>query len=688
MSQLSIVRNIGIAAHIDAGKTTVSERVLFLTGVTRKVGEVHDGKATMDFMKQEQERGITIASAAITCHWRDHTINLIDTPGHVDFTIEVERSLRVLDGMVAVFCAVGGVETQSETVWGQADLHQVPRIVFVNKMDRPGADFFLVIKQLRETLDANAVAFQLPIMEGDEFRGAVDLVNMNAWRYEGFERTEIPIPADMADAVKEARKNILEAVSDMDDALMERYLEGGDFTAAEIKGATRKAVLAMTVFPVFCGAAYKNAGVQLMLDAVVDYLPSPADMPETRGTRPGNLEEALVRHANPEEPFSALAFKIIHDPYVGQQTFVRIYSGRLESGMSVQNTSSNFRERVGRIMRIKAKEREEMTSAEAGDIVALVGLKKTFTGQTLCSVNDPILLESIRIPDPVIHMSVKGKNQSEQEKLGKGLHRLAMEDPSFTIRSDEETGDVIIGGMGELHLEILVDRLKTEFAVECETGRPSVAFRESLVRTVENSYKHSKQTGGHGQFAHLVMRFEPLPGGEFEFVNAIRGGAIPQEFHSAIQKGIQDAMAAGVIARYPLVGVKAVLVDGTTHPVDSSEMAFRTCASMCFRQALTTGAVQLLEPLMKVEVATPDDYIGDIVGDLNSRRGKIVSMRRFRKGSQKIVADVPLSEMFGYSTPLRTMSSGRANYAMEFRTYQAVPQKIAEEIIRERAANR
>ena len=677
MSGLSKVRNIGIAAHIDAGKTTVTERILFLAGVTRKLGEVHDGKATMDFMKQEQERGITIASAAISCSWNDCRINLIDTPGHVDFTLEVERSLRVLDGMIAVFCAVGGVEPQSETVWGQADLHRVPRLALINKMDRPGADFFGAIEGMRDVLDANAIAYQVPIIRDDQFSGVVDLVDMQAYLYEGFERTTIPVPEDMLPKVESKRTQLLEALSEFDDEFMALYLDGETMTPELVRNATRSAVQRRVLVPVLAGTAFKNSGIQLLLDAVCDYLPSPLDVGAIVASDTLDPEKTHARNPTPADPFAALAFKIIHDPFVGQQTFIRIYSGAVSSGDFVWNATRKGRERVGRIMRIAAREREEMSRAEAGDIVALVGLKKTSTGNTLCDNDARVLLESIRVPETVISIRVSGSNQKEGEQLGKALHKLAQEDPSFTVTIDSETSETVLGGMGELHLEVLVDRIRSEFGVDCVVGVPSVSYREAMGKLVATDYKHAKQTGGHGQFAHVVMRFEPTDDNLFTFVTKIRGGAVPTEYFPSIKRGIEDAMQSGVLAGYPVLGVKATLVDGNFHAVDSSDMAFRTAASACFKKAFKQSAPKLLEPIMKVEIATPDDYIGDIVGDLGSRRGKVGSMRRFRKGAQKINALVPLANLFGYATPLRTMSSGRANFSMEFQSYQSAP--IAEQ---------
>ncbi len=684
MSKLSLTRNIGIAAHIDAGKTTVTERILFLSGVTRKVGEVHDGQATMDWMEQEQERGITIASAAITCHWRNHRLNLIDTPGHVDFTLEVERSLRVLDGMVGVFCAVGGVQAQSETVWGQADIHKVPRIAFINKMDRPGADFFGAIESMRGVLDVNAVAYQFPLMKDDVFSGVVDLVEMRAYLYQGFDRTEASIPDWAAKEAELHRTALLEALSQFDDSLMQDYLDGKDIAVDHLRRVTREAVSRIELVPVLAGAAYKNSGIQLLLDAVVDYLPSPLETQTIVGHDPDDESIELHRVPDPSDPFCALTFKIIHDPYVGQQSFIRIYSGRVQTGDTVFNASLGIKERVGRIMRIKAKEREEMTSAEAGDIVALVGMKKTVTGHTLCTPDAPIRLESIQLPNPVIHQRVMAPDTKEQEKLAKAMSRLALEDPSFTVTHDEETSDMILGGMGELHLEILVDRLRTDFSVRCQTSSPSVAYRETITRSAEEQYRHVKQTGGHGQFAHVVMRFEPLESNGFEFEVRIRGGSVPLEYHSAVQKGVQDAMEQGVLARYSVTGVKAILLDGTHHEVDSSEMAFRLAGAQCFKKAALHAGPRILEPVMKIDIATPDEYIGEIVGDLGARRGRVTAMRRYRKGSQKIDGVVPLAEMFGYSTPLRTMSSGRANFSMEFHEYQPVPMAVQEKIVAER----
>ncbi|MBQ6728967.1 MAG: elongation factor G [Bacteroidales bacterium] len=681
---ISKLRNIGIAAHIDAGKTTVSERILFFTGVNRKVGETHDGQATMDFMKQEQERGITIASAAITAHWNGYQINLIDTPGHVDFTVEVERSLRVIDGMVAVFCAVGGVEPQSETVWNQADKYRVPRIAFVNKMDRTGADFQEVVNQMHKYLGANAVPLHLPIGAESNFEGMVDLVQMNSVRFIEKERIVGPIPENMMEQAQEARRNLIEKVADLDDEIAELYLEDAEIPTDKLMAAIRQATIKLMMVPVLCGAAYKNKGIQLLLDAIVDYLPSPNDLGAVIAHDPANEEKTYRRNPSENEPFSALAFKLINDPYVGQQTFIRIFSGKLTNGMSVYNTNKLKSERVGRIFRIKAKEREEINEASAGEIVALVGMKYTKTGDTLCDEEQPILLESINIPPAVIEMKVSLDDKKNRSKLSEALAKLCNEDPSFHAHFDEETEETIIAGMGELHLEIIVDRLKEEFKVPVTVGAPSVSFRETITAPFECNYRFVKQTGGKGQFAHTVIRFEPNPGGGFEFVDITKGGVIPKEYIPSVQKGLAAAMNKGPFAGYPVVDVKCVLVDGSSHPVDSSDMAFQLCAQMCFKQAFMKASPVLLEPVMKVEINTPDDYIGNVTGDLNKRRGRIEAMRRFRKGSQKLDAFVPLMEMFGYATALRNLTSGRANYSMEFHQYMPTPKDRQEEIVKER----
>ena len=685
MSQnISKLRNIGIAAHIDAGKTTVSERILFFTGVNRKVGETHDGQATMDFMKQEQERGITIASAAITAHWNDHQINLIDTPGHVDFTVEVERSLRVIDGMVAVFCAVGGVEPQSETVWNQADKYRVPRIAFVNKMDRTGADFNEVVGQMQKYLGANAVPLHLPIGAESTFEGMVDLVQMNSVRFIEKERIVGPIPEAMMEQAQAARRNLIEKVADLDDDMAELYLDDKDIPTDLLMSAIRKATIKLMMVPVLCGAAYKNKGIQLLLDAIVDYLPSPKDLGAVIAHDPYNEEKTCQRNPSENEPFAALAFKLINDPYVGQQTFIRIFSGKLTNGMSVYNTNKTKSERVGRIFRIKAKEREEIAEAGPGEIVALVGMKYTRTGDTLCDENAPLMLENIHIPPAVIEMKVNLEDKKNRSKLSEALAKLCNEDPSFRAHFDEETEETIIAGMGELHLEIIVDRLNTEFKVPVTVGAPSVSFRETITAPFECNYKFSKQTGGKGQYAHTVIRFEPNPGKGFEFVDVSKGGVVPKEYIPSVEKGLLAAMNKGPFAGYPVVDVKCVLVDGSSHPVDSSDMAFQLCAQMCFKQAFMKASPVLLEPMMKVEINTPDDYIGNVTGDVNKRRGRIENMRRFRKGSQKLDAFIPLMEMFGYATALRNLTSGRANYSMEFFQYTPTPKDKQEEIVKER----
>ncbi len=686
MSQnISKLRNIGIAAHIDAGKTTVSERILFFTGVNRKVGETHDGQATMDFMKQEQERGITIASAAITAHWNDHQINLIDTPGHVDFTVEVERSLRVIDGMVAVFCAVGGVEPQSETVWNQADKYRVPRIAFVNKMDRTGADFNEVVGQMQKYLGANAVPLHLPIGAEATFEGMVDLVQMNSVRFVEKERIVGPIPEAMMEQAQAARRNLIEKVADLDDDVAELYLEDKEIPTDLLMAAIRKATIKLMMVPVLCGAAYKNKGIQLLLDAIVDYLPSPKDLGAVIAHDPYNEEKTCQRNPSENEPFAALAFKLINDPYVGQQTFIRIFSGKLTNGMSVYNTNKTKSERVGRIFRIKAKEREEINEAGPGEIVALVGMKYTRTGDTLCDEKAPLMLENIHIPPAVIEMKVNLEDKKNRSKLSEALAKLCNEDPSFRAHFDEETEETIIAGMGELHLEILVDRLNTEFKVPVTVGAPSVSFRETITAPFECNYKFSKQTGGKGQYAHTVIRFEPNPGKGFEFVDVTKGGVIPKEYIPSVEKGLAAAMNKGPFAGYPVVDVKCVLVDGSSHPVDSSDMAFQLCAQMCFKQAFMKASPVLLEPMMKVEINTPDDYIGNVTGDVNKRRGRIENMRRFRKGSQKLDAFIPLMELFGYATALRNLTSGRANYSMEFYQYTPTPKDKQEEIVKERS---
>lgn len=685
MSQnTSNLRNIGIAAHIDAGKTTVSERILFFTGVNRKVGETHDGSATMDFMKQEQERGITIASAAITTHWNDCQINLIDTPGHVDFTVEVERSLRVIDGMVAVFCAVGGVEPQSETVWNQADKYRVPRIGFVNKMDRMGADFQEVVSQMNRYLGANAVPIQMPIGAEADFEGMVDLVSMQAITFRDKERIVGPVPENLLEQAKEARRNLIEKVADCDDDVAELYLEDAEVPAELLMSAIRKATIKLMMVPVLCGAAYKNKGIQLLLDAIVDYLPSPNDLGAVVAHMPDDENKTCTRNPSENEPLSALAFKLINDPFVGQQTFIRVFSGKLVNGMTVYNTNKCKEERIGRIFRIKAKEREEIAEAGPGEIVALVGMKVTRTGDTLCDSANPVLLESISIPPAVIEVKVNLDDTKNRSKLSEALAKLCNEDPSFRAHFDEETEETIIAGMGELHLEIIVDRLKEEFKIPVTTGAPSVSFRETITVPFECNYKYVKQTGGHGQYAHTVIRFEPNPGKGFEFEDVTKGGVIPKEFIPSVQKGLQTAMQKGPLAGYPVVDVRCVLVDGSSHPVDSSDMAFQTCAQLCLKQAFPKAGPLLMEPSMKVEINTPDEYIGAVTGDVNKRRGRIEAMRRFRKGSQKLDCFVPLMEMFGYATALRNVTSGRANYSMEFDSYTPTPKAVQDEVVKTR----
>ncbi len=676
-------RNIGIAAHIDAGKTTVTERILFYTGVNRAIGEVHDGKATMDFMKQEQERGITIASAAITCEWNSHKINIIDTPGHVDFTIEVERSMRVLDGIIAVFCAVGGVEAQSETVWSQADRYKVPRIAFVNKMDRPGADFADVVSQLDERLSAGATPFQIPMGAGEDFRGVIDLIAMKAITFKDNIPSISEIPDEFAKEAAQWRNSMLEHLSEFDDEIAEIYLDGNPVPEEMIRSVARFCVLRSLFTPVFCGAAYKNIGIQLLLNAVIEFLPSPLNRGATVGHGIDDPEVTHTRHPTTSSPFSALAFKVINDPYVGQQTFVRTYSGLLKAGDTLMNSNTNRKVRVSRILRIHAKDRKEMQEVGPGDIVALIGLKDTYTGHTLCSREHPLLLESVRVPLPVISVKVGTESQKEQEKLLSSLRKMAFEDPSFTIRQVDRVNETVIAGMGELHLEIIVDRLKTEFGVIAQVSQPSVEYRETISIELHHDYKFSKQTGGKGQFAHTIMLIEPNPGGGFEFINAVKGGAIPTEYIPAVKKGIQDAISKGILADYQVVDIKVTLLDGTAHTVDSSEMSFRTCGSRCFKEAFQRAAPRLLEPMMTLEIATPDEHIGDIVGDLNRRRGKILSMRRYRKGSQKISGEAPLMELFGYATTIRSLSSGRANYSMELKEYSPLPQALQEKTLAE-----
>ncbi len=681
---LERVRNIGIMAHIDAGKTTTTERILYYTGRTHKIGEVHDGAATMDWMAQEQERGITITSAATTCKWNNHQINIIDTPGHVDFTIEVERSLRVLDGAVGVFCAVGGVEPQSETVWRQADKYNVPRLAFVNKMDRVGADFFRVVQEIGERLGHTAVPLNLPIGAEDSFVGVVDLVRMKAvfWDSDkmGAEYRIDEIPADLTDQAEEYREKLLDAVLVHDDTLMEAYLEGEEIDEAKLKGCIRKAVLDIEVIPVLCGTAFKNKGVQTLLDAVVDFLPAPVDVPDIRGIHP-DTEAEDHRPSSDDAPFAALAFKVMADPFVGTLTFFRVYSGVLEAGSYVLNSTKGKKERVGRILQMHANDREEIKEVRAGDIAAAVGLKSTTTGDTLCVDTAPIILERMEFPDPVISVAIEPKTKADQEKMGVALSKLAAEDPSFRVKTDEETGQTIISGMGELHLEIIVDRMQREFKVEASVGKPQVAYRETIRGSVKSEGKYVRQSGGRGQYGHVWLEIEPLPPGSgYEFVDKIVGGVVPKEYIPAVSKGAEEALANGVMAGYPMVDVRVTLYDGSYHDVDSSEMAFKIAGSMALREGAMRANPVLLEPIMKVEVVTPEDYMGDIVGDLNRRRGKVLGMSE--RGNAKVVdAEVPLAEMFGYATSLRSASQGRATYTMHFKHYEEVPGNIAKEIV-------
>ena len=678
---LERTRNIGIMAHIDAGKTTTTERILFYTGRTHKIGETHEGASQMDWMEQEKERGITITSAATTTTWKDHRINIIDTPGHVDFTVEVERSLRVLDGSVAVFCAKGGVEPQSENVWRQAETYKVPRIAFVNKMDILGANFYNVVEMMKERLGSNAVPVQLPIGKEDTFQGIIDLVKMDAIIYEddlGTVMDETEIPADMQELAAEWREKLVEAVAETDEELMMKYLEGEEFTEEEIKAAIRKATIACEMNPVFCGTAYRNKGVQPVIDAVIDYLPAPTDIPAIKGVLPDGTE--AERHSSDDEPFSALAFKIMTDPFVGKLAFFRVYSGTLESGSYVLNATKNKRERIGRILQMHANTRQEITEVYAGDIAAAVGLKDTTTGDTLCDPNNAIILESMEFPEPVIDVAIEPKSKAAQEKMGTALQKLAEEDPTFRVRTDEETGQTIIGGMGELHLEIIVDRLLREFKVEANVGAPQVAYRETITKPVDVEYKYSKQSGGRGQYGHVKLRVTPQePGAGYIFENKTVGGSVPKEYVGPTDMGIQGAMQAGVVAGYPVVDVAVELYDGSYHEVDSSEMAFKMAGSMAMKEALKKGNSVLLEPYFKVEVVTPEEYMGDVMGGINSKRGLIQGMEA-RAGAQVINAFVPLSEMFGYSTELRSTTQGRATYTMIFDHYEQVPAGVAKKI--------
>ena len=681
---LEKTRNIGIMAHIDAGKTTTTERILYYTGINYKIGEVHDGTATMDWMVQEQERGITITSAATTCFWRDHRVNIIDTPGHVDFTIEVERSLRVLDGAVAVFCSVGGVEPQTETVWRQADKYAVPRLAFVNKMDRLGADFFHVVKMIEERLGARPAVIQLPIGAEDKFVGIIDLVTMKAtiWEDEslGAKFHDEAIPAAMQAQAEQYHEKLLETAADCDEAIMEKYLEGKAISEAELHKALRQGTLSLKIVPILCGSAFRNKGVQPMLDAVVDYLPSPLDIPPLNGIVPGT-EKVEVRPARDDAPFAALAFKIMTDPFVGTLTFFRVYSGTINSGASVYNSTKFKRERVGRLLKMHANKREEIKEVSAGDIAAAVGLRTATTGDTLCDEDHPILLESIDFPDPVISIAIEPKSKADQEKLGLSLQKLATEDPSFKVRTDEETGQTIISGMGELHLEIIVDRLLREFSVGANVGKPQVAYKETIRKAVEQQGRFIRQTGGRGQYGDVWIKLEPqAPGAGFEFVDAVKGGSIPREYIGAVEKGIKEATDNGPLAGYPVVDVKATLFDGSYHDVDSSEIAFKIAGSMAFKEASRKASPVLLEPIMSVEVVVPEEFMGDVIGDLNSRRGKVLGMDT-RPAAQAIDARVPLAQMFGYATDVRSMTQGRATYTMQFSHYEPVPAAVAEGII-------
>jgi elongation factor G len=685
---LSRTRNIGIMAHIDAGKTTLTERILYYTGRNYKIGEVHEGAATMDWMEQEQERGITITSAATTCIWHDHVINIIDTPGHVDFTVEVERSLRVLDGAVAVFDGVAGVEPQSETVWRQADRYGVPRICFINKLDRTGADFYFDVDSIIDRLGARPLVMQLPIGKEADFLGVVDLVEMRAHVWKGDDGKQwdtTDIPEDMAEQVAKYREALLETVAETSEELLDSYLESGDLDSKQIQEGVRAGTIRGDFTPVFCGSAFKNKGVQLLLDAIVAYLPSPEDLPPVKGFKPGDEETVLERGHDDLQPFSALAFKIMSDPHVGKLTYFRVYSGRMAKGDTVLNTTTGKKERIGRLLRMHANSREDIDDVFAGDIVAGIGFKDTTTGDTLSAVEAPIQLESMEFPAPVISVAIEPKTKTDEEKLSSSLHRLSEEDPTFLVRTDEETGQTIISGMGELHLEVLVDRLLREFKVDATVGKPQVAYRETIKKGIDNVvYRHVKQTGGRGQFAHVVISLEPTgPGGGYEFIDRIKGGSVPREYIPSVDSGIEDALDQGILAGYPLVDVRAILVDGSYHDVDSSEMAFRIAGSMALQEAARKAGIKLLEPVMDVEVTTPEDYMGDVIGDLNSRRGKVEGMTQ-RGNSQVIRAQVPMSEMFGYATDLRSKTQGRANYSMQFNSYQDVPEAIAEGIVSQR----
>ncbi|MBU0531303.1 elongation factor G [Patescibacteria group bacterium] len=688
---LDKTRNIGIIAHIDAGKTTVTERVLFYTGKKHKIGEVHEGEAEMDWMEQEQERGITITSAATTCFWKDHRINIIDTPGHVDFTVEVERSLRVLDGGAVIFDGVAGVEPQSETVWHQADKYNVPRICFINKLDRTGADFFFDLKSIHDRLTKKAYPVQLPIGTEENFSGIIDLLTMKATIYRddlGKEMEETEIPAEYAEAAKEWRGKLMEAIVENDESLMEKYLAGEEIPVADIKRVLHDAVLKLEIIPVLCGSALKNKGVQPLLDAIVDYLPNPLEVPPVEGIDVNDPEKIIVRHASDEEPFAALAFKIATDPFVGKLAFVRVYSGVLESGSYALNAATGNKERIGRLLRMHANHREEIDKIYAGDIAAVVGLKNTTTGQTLCDPENPLILESITFPEPVISVAIEPKTKADQEKMGVALSKLAEEDPTFKVRTDDETLQTIISGMGELHLDIIVDRMKREFKVEANVGAPQVAYKESIKKLAEAEGKFVRQSGGRGQYGHCWLRIEPLEaGGGFEFYDEIKGGAIPKEYIGPIEKGVKEAMERGVLAGYPVLDIKCTVYDGSYHEVDSSEAAFKIAGSMAFQAAAKNAGITVMEPVMKVEVVTPEDFMGTVVGDLNSKRAQIQEMKD--RGAMKVVdAFVPLAEMFGYATELRSITQGRASYSMEFDHYEDVPKNVSAEIIEKRSGGR
>ena len=684
---LEMTRNIGIMAHIDAGKTTTTERILFYTGINHKIGETHDGSATMDWMEQEQERGITITSAATTCFWKDHRINIIDTPGHVDFTVEVQRSLRVLDGSVTVLCAKGGVEPQSETVWHQADEYHVPRMIYVNKMDIMGADFYHVLDMIKDRFQCNAVPIQLPIGSEDTFKGIIDLINNDAEIYYddlGKDVRREPIPDDMKELAEKYRTELIEAVVEQDEELMEKYFEGVEPTVEQMKKIIRKATIANEMVPVTCGTSYRNKGVQPLLDAIVDFMPAPTDIPAIRGTNPETGEEE-DRHSSDSEPFSALAFKIATDPFVGKICYFRVYSGTVNAGATVYNSVKDNKERMGRILQMHANHREDLETCYAGDIAAAVGLKNTTTGDTLCDEKHPVILESMKFPEPVIRVAVESKTKAGQEKMGIALSKLAEEDPTFRFYTDEETGQTIIAGMGELHLEIIVDRMLREFKVEANVGAPQVAYKETVRKKVDHETKYKRQSGGSGQYGHVKIILEPNESGKgYEFINAVTGGSIPKEFIGPVDAGIQGALQAGVLAGYPVVDVKVTLYDGSYHEVDSSEMAFKICGSMAFKNAMRKANPVLMEPMMKVSVTTPDDYVGDVIGDINSRRGIMKGMEP-RNGATQINADVPLASMFGYATDLRSKTQGRASYVMEPSHYTEVPKSIADTIISDRS---